>query len=142
VFIRDRQCHRNGRICPVSGQASRGRLTKPRVCEGIVRPGWEKAIWKPNQPKKKYNPKKRVGDGRPSAPREDDGMRNRIVLAALVLATGPGQTADPPADKTGLKVGEKAPAFALKDQAGKERTLAEFVKAGKVALVFYRSAAW
>jgi cytochrome oxidase Cu insertion factor (SCO1/SenC/PrrC family) len=70
-------------------------------------------------------------------------MRNRIVLAAaLVLATGPGRAADPPADKTGLKVGEKAPAFTLKDQAGEERTLAEFLKAGKVALVFYRSAAW
>lgn len=69
-------------------------------------------------------------------------MRTRIALAALVVAAGLGRAADPPADKTGLKVGEKAPAFALKDQAGKERTLDEFVKKGKVALVFYRSAAW
>ncbi len=51
--------------------------------------------------------------------------------------------ADPaPEEKTGLEVGEKAPAFTLKDQAGKERTLEEFTKAGKVALVFYRSASW
>lgn len=69
-------------------------------------------------------------------------MRTRIALAALVAAAGLGRAADPPADKTGLKVGEKAPAFTLKDQAGKERTLDEFVKKGTVALVFYRSAAW
>jgi len=68
-------------------------------------------------------------------------MRLRLALAAL-LATAPAWAADPPPEKTGLKVGEKAPAFALKDQAGKERTLDEFVKRGKVALVFYRSAAW
>jgi peroxiredoxin len=45
-------------------------------------------------------------------------------------------------EKTGLKVGAKAPAFTLKDQAGKERSLDEFQKQGKVALVFYRSASW
>jgi hypothetical protein len=68
-------------------------------------------------------------------------MRVAIGLA-VVLAAAPGWAADPPAEKTGLKVGEKAPAFTLKDQAGKERALDEFVKQGKVALVFYRSAAW
>ena len=69
-------------------------------------------------------------------------MRLRWTLAALALAAAPAWAADPPPDKTGLKLGEKAPAFTLKDQAGKERTLAEFTKAEKVALVFYRSAAW
>jgi hypothetical protein len=70
-------------------------------------------------------------------------VRSQLGLtAALVLAAGAGRAADPPAEKSGLKVGEKAPVFALKDQTGKERTLNEFVKAGKVALVFYRSAAW
>jgi cytochrome oxidase Cu insertion factor (SCO1/SenC/PrrC family) len=44
--------------------------------------------------------------------------------------------------KTGLPVGAKAPAFTLKDQAGQERTLAEFLKKGNVALVFHRSASW
>jgi cytochrome oxidase Cu insertion factor (SCO1/SenC/PrrC family) len=68
-------------------------------------------------------------------------MRLRWTLAALALAA-PAWAADPPAEKTGLKLGDKAPAFTLKDQTGKERTLDEFVKAGKVALVFYRSAAW
>ena len=41
-----------------------------------------------------------------------------------------------------MKVGEKAPRFTLKDQAGKDRSLDEFLDGGKVALVFYRSADW
>ncbi len=45
-------------------------------------------------------------------------------------------------EQTGLKVGAKAPKFTLKDQEGKERSLDEFLKKGKVALVFYRSADW
>ncbi len=62
------------------------------------------------------------------------------VLLAVVAATN---AADQPPDwKTGLKVGAKAPAFKLKDQNGKERELDEFLKKGKVALVFYRSASW
>jgi cytochrome oxidase Cu insertion factor (SCO1/SenC/PrrC family) len=60
-----------------------------------------------------------------------------LSVAANVHATDPA-----PEEKTGLKVGEKAPAFKLKDQNGKERSLEEFVKEGKVALVFYRSASW
>ena len=64
------------------------------------------------------------------------------VAVGLALAA-PAPAADPaPEAKTGLKVGEKAPAFKLKDQTGKERELSEFVKQGKVALVFYRSASW
>lgn len=65
------------------------------------------------------------------------------ALGAVLALAAPSPAADPaPEAKTGLKVGGKAPAFTLKDQAGKERTLAEFVKQGKVALVFYRSASW
>jgi cytochrome oxidase Cu insertion factor (SCO1/SenC/PrrC family) len=60
-----------------------------------------------------------------------------LALAASVRGADPA-----PDEKTGLKIGEKAPAFKLKDQSGKERTLEEFVKEGKVALVFYRSASW
>jgi cytochrome oxidase Cu insertion factor (SCO1/SenC/PrrC family) len=74
-------------------------------------------------------------------------MRSLTVLAAgiglLLAGAGAAGSADPaPEEKTGLKVGTKAPAFTLKDQAGKERTLAELLKQGKVALVFYRSASW
>jgi len=68
----------------------------------------------------------------------------RLLIGALILglAMTSAAAADPPAEKTGLAVGEKAPAFRLKDQNGQERTLNEFTKKGKVALVFYRSAGW
>jgi cytochrome oxidase Cu insertion factor (SCO1/SenC/PrrC family) len=72
-------------------------------------------------------------------------MRSIILLAAglgLLLAEVGSAADKAPEEKTGLKVGTKAPAFTLKDQAGKDRTLDEFVKQGKVALVFYRSASW
>jgi cytochrome oxidase Cu insertion factor (SCO1/SenC/PrrC family) len=45
-------------------------------------------------------------------------------------------------EQTGVKVGEKAPKFTLKDQEGRERSLDDLLKKGKVALVFYRSADW
>jgi cytochrome oxidase Cu insertion factor (SCO1/SenC/PrrC family) len=73
----------------------------------------------------------------------------RSILLFVVCAgcwpavAGAGLAADKaPEEKTGLKVGDKAPAFTLKDQAGKERSLDEFQKQGNVALVFYRSASW
>jgi cytochrome oxidase Cu insertion factor (SCO1/SenC/PrrC family) len=68
----------------------------------------------------------------------------RLLIVALMLGLAVTNTAaaDPPPEKTGLAVGEKAPAFTLKDQNGKERALDEFTKTGKVALVFYRSAGW
>jgi len=62
--------------------------------------------------------------------------------SALVAAMTVGGLADPPESKTGIKVGEKAPAFKLKDQNGKERELAALLKERPVALVFYRSADW
>ncbi len=66
-----------------------------------------------------------------------------VLLFSIALAMGGGSRAGDKADqdKTGLQVGAKAPAFALKDQNGKIRTLDEFKK-GNVALVFYRSAGW
>jgi cytochrome oxidase Cu insertion factor (SCO1/SenC/PrrC family) len=67
-----------------------------------------------------------------------------LVLALLAApnawAQGKGKPA--PEEQTGLKVGTEAPKFTLKDQEGKERALDEFLKKGKVALVFYRSADW
>lgn len=47
------------------------------------------------------------------------------LLAAVVTAADPA-----PEEKSGLKAGTKAPAFTLKDQSGKERSLAEFTKSG------------
>ena len=65
------------------------------------------------------------------------------VAFGLLVGAGAVLAADPaPDEKTGLMVGEKAPEFKLKDQAGEERTLTTLLKDGPVALVFYRSASW
>jgi cytochrome oxidase Cu insertion factor (SCO1/SenC/PrrC family) len=64
------------------------------------------------------------------------------LLLATLMATTQTNGGGAPDQKTGLKLGTKAPAFALKDQDGKERSLDELLKKGKVALVFYRSANW
>ena len=66
-------------------------------------------------------------------------IRYPALAAVLIIA---GATAAQAPDKAGLKVDTKAPAFTLKDQNGKDRSLDEFLKKGKVALVFYRSASW
>lgn len=60
------------------------------------------------------------------------------------LAQGKVKAQPKPAaeDLTGLKVGEKAPKFTLKDQEGRERSLDDLLKKGKVALIFTRSADW
>jgi cytochrome oxidase Cu insertion factor (SCO1/SenC/PrrC family) len=70
---------------------------------------------------------------------------NRVwgITFGLLLGAGAVLAADPaPQEKTGLNVGEKAPEFKLKDQAGEERSLTALLKDGNVALVFYRSASW
>jgi hypothetical protein len=63
-----------------------------------------------------------------------------LLPAPIVQAQVKGKPA--PEEQTGLQVGAKAPSFALNDQEGKERSLDELLKKGKVALVFYRSADW
>ena len=74
-------------------------------------------------------------------------IRSMALAATLVLLAAPSafsQGKGKPAsdEQPGLKVGEKAPKFTLKDQEGKERSLVDLLKKGKVALVFYRSADW
>ena len=74
-------------------------------------------------------------------------IRSMALAAAVVLLAAPaawpqGKGKPAPEEQTGLKVGAKAPRFTLKDQEGKERSLDELLKKGKVALVFYRSADW
>jgi peroxiredoxin len=70
-------------------------------------------------------------------------MRSILLLSVGLLLAAVGSAADKaPEEKSGLKVGAKAPAFTLKDQSGTERALDEFLKQGNVALVFYRSASW
>lgn len=63
-------------------------------------------------------------------------------VLGLILTVGAAFGADAPEEKTGIKVGEKAPDFKLKDQTGVEKTLSGLLKEGNVALVFYRSADW
>ena len=65
-----------------------------------------------------------------------------IALVAATTAWSQGERKPAPEEQTGLRVGTKAAKFTLKDQSGKERSLDEFLAKGKVALVFYRSAAW
>jgi cytochrome oxidase Cu insertion factor (SCO1/SenC/PrrC family) len=65
-----------------------------------------------------------------------------VVLLGATTALSQGKGKPAPNEKAGLKVGEQAPKFTLKDQDGKERSLDDLLKKGKVALVFYRSADW
>ena len=70
-------------------------------------------------------------------------LRGWAIAFGLLVGAGVASSADPaPDEKTGIKVGEKAPEFKLKDQAGEERALSALLKNGPVALVFYRSASW
>jgi hypothetical protein len=69
-------------------------------------------------------------------------MKSFLVIMSGCLFAAATCAADPPEDKTGLKLGEKAPNFKLKDQSGTERSLEAVRNDGPVALVFFRSAAW
>ena len=74
-------------------------------------------------------------------------IRLRALAVVVLLVAAPaawplGKAKSAPEEQTGLKVGEPAPKFTLKDQEGRERSLDEYLKEGKVALVFNRSADW
>src|ERR1035438_911507 len=64
-----------------------------------------------------------------------------LLIAGLLSASvQAGQEAAPA--EVGLPVGQRAPAFTLKDQNDHEVSLAALLKKGPVALIFYRSADW
>jgi len=64
-------------------------------------------------------------------------IRAGFLAATLIFASSLQ------ADDVGLDVGEKAPAFQLRDQDGKEVSLSDLTSNhDKVALAFYRSADW
>lgn len=83
-------------------------------------------------------------------------MKNRLLALAALLVTASVPAAEAPASATtmpalpsaateampGLKVGEKAPDFTLKNTAGEDVALHALLKKGKVALAFVRSADW
>jgi hypothetical protein len=73
--------------------------------------------------------------------RKTCGLLPATVLI-LPLGAGPPANGQGAKDPPGVKVGQKAQKFTLKDQAGKERSLDDLLKGGPVALVFYRSASW
>ena len=66
------------------------------------------------------------------------------AMAGLLAAHASGLNAAEvaSAENTGLRIGQVAPAFSLKDQNGKEVSLDALLKKGPVALVFFRSADW
>jgi len=75
------------------------------------------------------------------SPKFSSGLTHLAVSALLVtaiLATTPARAAE----LAGLNVGDRAPAFDLKNQAGKSVKLASLLQTGPVAVVFYRSADW
>ena len=65
-----------------------------------------------------------------------------IVAIGVTLSLGAILAADPKPEKTGIKVGEAAPEFTLKDQSGVDKSLKDLRKEHIIALVFYRSAGW
>ena len=69
--------------------------------------------------------------------------KHPIALITLLLAAVlPAAEQKASAMMPGLKVGDQAAAFSLKNSAGAEVALADLLKTGPVALVFYRSADW
>ena len=61
-----------------------------------------------------------------------------MAMASLAMASlALGAEEDP-----GLAVGKKAPKIELKDQSGEVVKVADLLKEGPVAVVFYRSADW
>ncbi len=60
-----------------------------------------------------------------------------LLLAGSVIAAEPASP-----EKTGVAVGQKAPAFSLNDQNDRDVSLAALLKKGPIALVFFRSADW
>ena len=72
-------------------------------------------------------------------------IRHYSLIAVLVCCLGVYDSeaeVGPPVNEIGLSIGERAPAFTLKDQSGRSRTLVELRKKGITALLFFRSADW
>lgn len=66
----------------------------------------------------------------------------RTIVIVLMLFALPAASQELQENPPGLKVGEKAPEFELKDQLGKPIKLSKLLQTGPVAIVFHRSADW
>jgi hypothetical protein len=71
---------------------------------------------------------------------------NRLVASLIachvLMALGAIVAEAAALENVGLAIGQKAPAFTLKDQNDRDVALDSLLKKGPVALVFYRSADW
>ena len=74
-----------------------------------------------------------------------NGVTDRLCIRPRTsLADTPADTdvKQPALEEVGLRVGQRAPSFTLKDQNGGDVSLQSLVQKGVVVLVFYRSADW
>ena len=69
-------------------------------------------------------------------------IRARLGIAALLAGLLGFASSAPAGELAGLHVGDRAPAFELKNQAGQSIQLARLLEQGPVAVVFHRSADW
>jgi hypothetical protein len=63
-----------------------------------------------------------------------------LTTLGFAQQTGPAEQSGSPA--IGLPTGEKAPAFSLRDQFGRKRTLESLKGSKGTVLLFFRSADW
>lgn len=67
-------------------------------------------------------------------------MLSLAAICAMPGAQSPPAAADPVT--AGLRVGDRAPGFALPDQNGRRVSLADLTRSKGSMIVFYRSAVW
>ena len=65
-----------------------------------------------------------------------------LWIGLLCLVTTGLNAAEASQTSHGLKIGQKAPAWDLKDPLGQTHTLYQHLEKGPLALIFYRSADW
>lgn len=81
------------------------------------------------------------GFGRSVSSPSSNGATDRLCISHQTSLTDTNET-QPVFEEFGLRVGQRAPSFTLKDQNGTETSLQSLVQKGAVVLVFYRSADW
>ncbi|HEY6226483.1 MAG TPA: peroxiredoxin family protein [Verrucomicrobiae bacterium] len=71
-------------------------------------------------------------------------LAGRLFVVALAISSLFGRVRADEEDpqKTGIPIGQPAPAFTLIDQKGRQVSLDELLKKGPVAVVFHRSVDW
>lgn len=70
-------------------------------------------------------------------------MMNRLIMTVAMAAVGMvSAVAEPLPSNPTVKVGDTAPDFSLKNEAGTEYSLSTQLEKSKVALLFYRSGNW